>query len=206
MDNHSDKIDLFLTNQMTLEENNAFLNELKNDKDLREEALMTALLIKEMKNEQAKQDEEIVKEVKKRKNIKIVRRIFSVAAMLILVFGATWLWYRPSGTEVLFADYYTSYIMQGDSRGGDSDVEKELSTLFNQVGTEKDVSAVIDKLQKIYDSIDSEYEYSLFADDIAWYLALAYLKDDKPEKAKELLKPLAVNGHEKAVALIKEIK
>ena len=85
-------------------------------------------------------------------------------------------------------------------------LEEELAVLFNQVGTEKNLSIVIDKLQKIYDSIDSEYEYSLFTDDIAWYLALAYLKDGKPEKAKELLNQLASNGNEKAIAIIKELE
>lgn len=206
MDNHSDRIDLFLTEQMPPEENDAFLNDLKKDKGLREEALMTTLLIKEMKEEQAKQDEEIIKEVKKGRSIKIVRRLLSIAAMLVLVFGAAWFGDRPSGAEVLFAEYYTPYVIQGDSRGGESDVEKELTTLFKQVGTEKDVSTVIDKLQKIYDSIDSEYEYSLYADDITWYLALAYLKDDKPEKAKELLKPLTTNGDEKVKKLYKALK
>ena len=97
-------------------------------------------------------------------------------------------------------------LLQGESRGSDSEVEKELVMLFNQIGTGKDVSIVIDKLQKIYDSVDSEYEYSLYTDDIAWYLALAYLKVDKPEKSKELLKPLADNGNEEAKELYEALK
>jgi len=209
---NSERIDRFLREQMSPEENEAFLNDLRNDKDLREEAQMMALMIKEMKEGQARQSEKLTedvwaeeKKVKKAKTISMVRWPLSIAAMFILIFGATLLWNRQSDTDALFTEYYSSYTLQGESRGGDSEVEKELAVLFNQVGTEEDISTVIDKLQKIYDSVESEYEYSLYVDDIAWYLALAYLKDDKPEKAKELLKPLAANGHEKAIALIAEI-
>ncbi len=210
---NSERIERFLREQMSPEENDAFLNDLKNDKDLREEAQMMALMIKEMKEEQIKQSEKITEDVlaeekqaKKARIISMVRWPLSIAAMFILIFGATLLWNRQSDTDALFTEYYSSYTLQGESRGGDSEVEKELAVLFNQVGTEKDISTVIDKLQKIYDSVDSEYEYSLYADDIAWYLALAYLKVDKPEKSKELLKPLAENGNDLAIKLLNAIE
>ena len=104
--------------------------------------------------------------------------------------------------------HYSPYTLQGDSRGNDSDVEIKLSVLFNQVGTEKEIiSPVIEKLQKIHDSIDSEYEYSLYADAITRYLAaLAYLKDHNLDKARKLLKPLADNGDEEAITLLKAIE
>ncbi len=213
MANNIDRIDNYLADQMTPEENDAFLNDLRNDKDLREDAQMMALMIKEMKEEQAKQDSEVIEEVlasqqqdKKAKTISMIRWSLSIAAMFILIFGATLLWSRQSDSDSLFSEYYTPYTMQGESRGSDSDVEKELATLFNQVGTADDITPVINQLQKIYDSIDSEYEYSLYADDITWYLALAYLKADNPEKAKELLEPLADKEYEKAVLLREEIE
>ena len=210
---NSERIEKFLREQMSPEENDAFLNDLKNDKDLREEAQMMALMIKEMKEEQIKQSEKLTEDVlaeekqaKKARIISMVRWPLSIAALFILIFGATLLWNRQSDTDALFTEYYSSYTLQGESRGGDSEVEKELAVLFNQVGTEKDISTVIDKLQKIYDSVDSEYEYSLYTDDIAWYLALAYLKVDKPEKSKELLKPLAENGNDLAIKLLNAIE
>lgn len=213
MANNNDRIDNYLADQMTPEENDAFLNDLRNDKDLREDAQMMALMIKEMKEEQAKQDSEVIEEVlhsqkqdKKAKTISMIRWSLSIAAMFILIFGATLLWSRQSDSDALFSEYYTPYTMQGDSRGGDSDVEKKLATLFNQVGTADDITPIINQLQKIHDSIDSEYEYSLYADDITWYLALAYLKADNPEKAKELLEPLADKEYEKAVLLREEIE
>lgn len=212
MANNNDRIDNYLTDQMTPEGNEAFLNDIRNDKDLREEAQMMALMIKEMKEELAQQDSEVIGEVlaskeqgKKAKTISMIRWSLSIAAMFILIFGTTLLWNRQSDSDTIFSEYYTPYTMQGESRGGDSEVEKELATLFNQVGSADDITPVINQLQKIYDSIDSEYEYSLYADDITWYLALAYLKADSPEKAKALLKPLADNGKKEASELIKKI-
>lgn len=204
MANNNDRIDNYLADQMTPEENDDFLNDLRNDKDLREEAQMMALMIKEMKEEQAQQDSEVIGEVlaskerdKKAKTISIIRWSLSIAAMFILIFGATLLWNRQSDSDTLFSEYYTPYTMQGESRGGDSDVEKELATLFNQIGTADDITPVINQLQKIHDSIDSEYEYSLYADDITWYLALAYIKDKNIDKARSLLKQLTEEGDEK---------
>ena len=219
MANNNDRIDNYLADQMTPEENDAFLNDLRNDKDLREDAQMMALMIKEMKEEQAKQDSEVIEEVllsqkqdKKAKTISMVRWALSIAAMFFLIWGAVTIWNKQSDADVLYAQadiifeqHYSSYTLQGDSRGNDSDVERKLSALFNQVGTEKDVSPVIEKLQKIHDSIDSEYEYSLYADAITRYLALAYLKNHKLDKAKELLKPLADNGDEDAIKLFNAI-
>lgn len=216
---NSERIERYLREQMSPEENDAFLNDLSSDKDLREEAQIMALMIKEMKEEQARQSERLTEavlndrdSVRKAKTISIVRWSLSIAAMFILIFGAVTLWNKQSDTDVLYAQadiifeqHYSPYTLQGDSRGGDSDVEKELSVLFNLVGTEKDISPVIEKLQKIHDSIDSEYEYSLYADEITRYLALAYLKDHNIEEAKELLKPLADNGDEEAKLLLKDL-
>ena len=214
---NSERIERYLREQMSPEENDAFLNDLQNDKELREEAQMMALMIQEMKEERARQDAETTEKALAANNLvkkltAMIRKLrwpLSIAAMFILIFGVALLWNnKQSDTEALFNEYYTPYPAQGTPRspfGTDSEVKEKLVTLFNQVGTAEDISPVIKELQAIYDSIDSEYEYSLYADDIAWYLALAYLKDDKPEKAKELLKPLADNGNEKAKKLMEKI-
>ena len=213
---NSERIERYLREQMSPEENDAFLNDLKNDKDLRDEAQMIALMIKEMKEEQARQSEKLTENVLKEvrpaaaKTISIVRWSLSIAAMFILIFGAITLWNKQSDTDVLYAQadnifeqHYLPYTLQGDSRGGDSDVEKELALLFNQVGTEKDVSPIIEKLQKIHDS--SEYKYRQYSNLIVQYLALAYIKDHNLDKAKELLKPLVDKGDEKAILLQKAL-
>ena len=212
---NSERIERYLREQMTPEENEAFLNDLKSDKELREEAQMMALLIKEMKEEQAKQDEAIANEIlaskekSTAKTIRLVKLIGSIAAMFILIFGAASLWNRHSDTEALFERYYETYDMSLARGGNDETIKKELAELYNKVGIEKDITPIIARLQTIYDGIQSNSDdyadYSYYENDIAWYLALAYIKDHELDKAKELLKPLADNGDTEARKLIKEL-
>lgn len=213
MVDNSERIDKFLRKQMTPEENNNFLNDLKNDAQLRKEAQMTALMIQELQERQAKEDSEIIEDIlkskKKAKTIRMVRWTLSIAAMFILLFGATTLWNRPSNTEVLFNEYYTPFVYQPDRSGGDETIKKELAELYNKVGTEKNITPIIARLQTIYDGIQSNSDdyadYSYYENDIAWYLALAYIKDNNLDKAKELLIPLADHDNTIAKKLIKVI-
>ena len=214
MVDNSERIDKFLRKQMTPEENTIFLNDLKNDAQLRKEAQMTALMIQELQERQAKEDSEIIEDVlkskKKAKTIRMVRWTLSIAAMFILLFGATTLWNRPSNTEVLFNEYYTPFVYQPDRSGGDETIKKELAELYNKVGTENDITPIIARLQTIYDGIQSNSEdyadYSYYENDIAWYLALAYIKDNNLNKAKELLRPLVDNNDAEAIKLMAEIE
>ena len=56
---NSERIERFLRDQMSPEENQTFLEDLKSNKKLLEEAQMMALLIKGMKEEQAKEEAEM---------------------------------------------------------------------------------------------------------------------------------------------------
>ena len=201
------RLEKYLREQMTPEENEEFLNDLRNDKELCEEMQTTVLMIKTLKEDQAKQDAEIIEEVlaskKKAKIITIVRRTLSIAAIFILIFGVTTLWNRQSDTDALFEQYYVS---PSSPRGGDEDaIKQELTNLFIKIRTEKDITPIIDRLQTIHDNIvadNEEYdEYKYSQNTINWYLALAYLKDHNLYKAKELLKPLADNGDKEAITL-----
>ena len=213
---NSERIERFLREQMSPEENDAFLNDLKNDKDLREEAQMMALMIKEMKEEQIKQSEKLTEDVlaeekqaKKARIISMVRWPLSIAAMFILIFGATLLWNRQSDSEILFNEYYQPYVVQGERGGDDDAIKEELANLYNKVGTENDVTPIITRLLTIYDNILSnnvDYaEYIYYEKDIVKYLALAYIKNNDLDKAKRLLKPYAEDGDDEAAEIIKAI-
>ena len=212
MTDNSERIDKFLHEQMTPEENEAFLKDLRTDKELRDEAQVMALLIKAMREEQVKQDAEIIDEVlaskRKARIIRMVKWGASIAAMLVIVFGGVHI-YKINQINHLFKEYYSAYDVSLARGGDDEAIKEELAILYNKVGTEKDVTPIIARLQTIYDNIQSNNEYYLdygyYENDIAWYLALAYIKDHKLDKAKELLKPLAEDGVTEAEELLKKL-
>jgi hypothetical protein len=211
---NSERIERYLREQMTPEENESFLNDLRNDKELREEAQMMALLVKDMKEEQAKQDEIIKQEILTSKGdytsktIRLTKWISSIAAMFILLFGANQ-WYTSYKIDKVFDAYYTPYDAFMARGGDDEAIKQELAELYNKVGTEKDVTHVITRLQTIYDGIQSasdDYaDYTYYENDIAWHLALAYIKDHNLDKAKELLTPLADKDNPEAEDLLNKI-
>ena len=216
MVDNSDRIDKFLRKQMTPEENKLFLDDLKNNAELRKEAQMTALMIQELQERQAKEDAEIIEDVllSKRKAkarfIKIrVKWALSLAAMFVLLFGAYIFLNLQPNTNSLFDKYYTEVDVTSQRGGDDEALKQELAELYNKVGTEKDVTSTITRLQTIYDGIQSasdDYaDYTYYENDIAWYLALAYIKDHNLDKAEELLKPLADNDVSDAKRLLKDM-
>ena len=218
---NSERIDRFFREQMSLEERNAILEDLKNDKELREEAQITALLIQELKEERSKQEQEIAQEIRREKSFIASRRVIywvgSIAALFVLFFGSV-RFYQMRQMDNLYGEYYVlapDYEQaSGNSRSAndDEEVKTQLADLFNQVGTTEDVTPTIQKLQSICDSIDSEYEYSRYANDIRWYLALAYLKDHQKDKSIELLRIIVRNNpdfdveQKKAKDLLKELE
>ena len=142
------------------------------------------------------------------KTIRLVKWIGSIAAMFIILFGANQ-WYTSYKIDKIYDAYYTPYDASLARGGDDEAIKKELAELYNKVGTEKNVTSVISRLQTIYDGIQSasdDYaDYTYYENDIAWYLALAYIKDHNLDKAKELLKPLADNGDKDAIKLLNAI-
>lgn len=216
MVDNSERIDKFLKKQLSQEDNERFLDDIRNDDDLRKEAQITALMIQELQERQAKDDAPIIEDVlasKKKTKIIRLRWSLSIAAMFILIFGATLLWNRQSDTDKLFNECYIPYDVQGvqgEPRGEeDLAIKEELISLYNKVGTEDDVTPIINRLQTIYDNILSnnvDYtEYSYDEKNIVLYLALAYIKNDDLDKAQSLLRPYAEGGDDEANRIIKAI-
>lgn len=198
---NSERIERFLREEMTPEENEAFLSDLQTDSAQREQAQRMALMIEELREQQALHDAAIIEEVvamrdakRKAKIVKMVKWGSAVAAMLIVVVGL----YlnnaiRSDGQDyIALAEKYYIEAPLPIVRSGETEADKELETLFRQVGEEDDVHAVAHRLQYIYDHLDEEYAYTANGNDvrIAWHLALAYLKDGIPDKAIPLLQAI----------------
>ena len=87
--------------------------------------------------------------------------------------------------------YYTEYDVSDISRGDvDSATVANLYDLFTQIQGNRNVSNVIRELEPIYKSLDDNFTYNAYANDISWNLALAYIKNDQTDKAIPILEKL----------------
>lgn len=218
---HSERIERFLRNQMTPEENEAFLQDMNQDESLRKEAQLTALMIHDLQERQEKRDAEIMDEVvaakKKARIVRMARWVAAVAAVFVLVVGV-YLYqakfaHEDDGSRYLaLAEQYYDQTPKSVFRGGNLDVEHELDSLFVQVRKSKDMTATIERLQTFCKNVDAEYAYHVNGNDvrIKWFLALAYLKDNQKDKAVQLLRVIVKDDKgtdlkEQAEKLLKEI-
>lgn len=198
---NSERIDRFLKEQMTAEENKAFLHDLEIDEELRKEAQLTALMLQELQERQNKRDAEIIDEVTKAKGnhrkartARLAMWIGSVAAMMILIFSI-YLYLPRQNHEneyTTLANKYYSETPIPNFKSGITDADRELDELFRQVGTADNLAPTINRLETIYGNLDAEYAYQANGNDIriVWHLALAYLKVNKVNKAIPLLRTI----------------
>ena len=114
--------------------------------------------------------------------------------------------------DAAVSPYYTEYDMSDVSRGDlDSATISHLYDLFIQIQESRSVSDIIKELEPIYNSLDNDFTYNAYANDIAWNLALAYVKDDQINKAITILQKIKADNpdtpiYNKADELIKKLQ
>lgn len=134
------------------------------------------------------------------------------AAAVCVIFFSIFKAQRYRTLEGTISPYYAQYDISDISRGdADSVTVAHLYSLFNQIQTQRNVTNVIKELESIYTSLDSDYTYHPYANDIAWNLALAYVKDDQIDKAIPVLEKLKEDNPDtliylKADELLKKLK
>jgi hypothetical protein len=79
------------------------------------------------------------------------------------------------------------------------------------VKTGQNLPDAVDKLEKAYVEIDNNFTYTQFANNISWYYAIALIKTDKNDKAKQVLKKIILDNQDMPIAkrakeLMKELK
>ena len=206
-----ERIDKYIRGIMTDEEESAFKNEIKADPELRSHVLATLSLIKGIREQDAAKEKEIIQSNNPNKARTLLWWACSIASVFAIFFG-----YqkdkRFNELSDILSPYYAEYSMSDYARGDiDSVSVAHLYTLFNQIKDQRSMSNIIKELEPIFASLDSDFTYSAYANDIAWNLALAYIKDDKTDKAIPVLEKLVENNPEtpialKAKKLLKEIK
>ena len=200
------RIDSFIRGTMTAEEEAAFKQEIKADPELRSQVLATVSLIKGIREQDAEKEQSIIqKSISKNKARTIMLWACSIAAVFVVFFGYQ-KYKRTNELSALVSPYYMEYSMSDASRGDvDSATVAHLYTLFNNVHAQRNVNDIIEELEPIYAKLDSDFTYSVYANDIALNLALAYIKDDQIYKAIPILRkleqdnpdtPIAAKAHE----------
>ena len=206
-----ERIEAFIRGTMTAEEEAAFKQEIKEDPELRSQVLATVSLIKGIREQDAKEESKLIHKSTKNKVRSIMLWACSIAAMFIIFFGV----YNEKkyrDLSAIVSPYYSEYSMSDYTRGDmDSTTIVHLYTLFNNIQSQRRMSSIIKELEPIYASLDTDFTYYPWANDIAWNLALAYVKDDQIDKAIHLLEKIKQNNpdtpsYNKTDELIKNLR
>lgn len=195
-----DRIDAFARGMMTEEEESAFKLEIKANPDLRAQVLATLSLIKGIRTQEAKKERVLIQNNTKDKVRTLLWWATSIAAVFAIFFGYT-KDKRYNELSDIVSPYYSEYSMSDYSRGDvDSVTVVHLYTLFNGIKKQRNMSKIIEELEPIYATLDSDVTYSFYANDIAMNLALAYIKDDQVDKAIPVLDKLVKDNPDTPIA------
>lgn len=224
MDGIDERIEAFLRGTMSKEEELAFKQEIRQNPALRNRAFAMASLIKGLQDKNAMREETIIKENTAKSRIRpILWWACSIAAVFAIFFGikaflqedvvtSALTGHQYAQLEEIVSPYYNQYDMTNISRGDvDSATVAHLYTIFSQIPENRNMSGIIKELEPIYRSLDEDFTYHPWANDIAWNLALAYVKDDQINKAILILEKIKQDNpdtplYNKADDLIKKLQ
>ena len=212
IDGIDERIEAFLRGEMNAEEEAIFKQEIRQNPELRSRAMAMTSLIKGLQDKNSAKEATIIKENTTKSRVRpLLYWACSVAAVFAIVFGV-YKDHRYRMLDAAVSPYYTEFDMSDVSRGDlDSATIAHLYGLFTQIQENRSVSDIIKELEPIYNSFDADFTFSAFANDIAWNLALAYVKDDQIDKAISILQKLKADNpdtpiYNKADELIKKLQ
>ena len=199
---NDERISRFLQGKMDTDEEAAFMEEMKNNDDLRNQAIAQARLVKGMKqvDEELKDafrqaDEQTIKRIAKEAsessvNKKSSARWLAIAASIVFIVFVGFKSYDYYDTTSLGKEYANTFPTTSIIRGEtNTAVETELSTLFNNVAECKDLDDTTSRLSTLWElsKQDTYNDYTDFAPYIGWNLAIGYLENYEKTKAKDVL-------------------
>ena len=225
-----ERINRFLRGEMSSEEETTFMDELKSNDVLRNKAVVAARMAKAMKTVGEEEDslvkealltsddhdiEMIVKNVTRKRSKLLTLRIISVAASILILVISGWHYYDYQVTTELGNEYEMMFESSSFVRGVDTgSVAKELNSLFAKVKSGDDSDNTIKRLSLLWviSTMETYNDYTDYAPQIGWNLAIAYLKDNDKDNAMAVLTKLegiAEDGtaiKNKCIELINKLK
>ena len=212
MDGMDERIEAFLRGEMSAEEEATFKQEIRQNPELRNRAMAMTSLVKGLHDQNSFKEANVIKENTAKSKVRpLLLWACSIAAVFAIFFGI-YKDHRYRMLDATVSPYYTEYDMSDISRGDvDSATIAHLYDLFTQIQKSRSVSDIIKKLEPIYNSLDNDFTYNAYANDIAWNLALAYVKDDQIDEAITILQKIKADNpdtpiYNKADKLIKKLK
>lgn len=199
---NDERISRYMKGVMNADEESAFMEELKNNEELRNQAIAQARLVKGMKqvDEELKDafreaDEQTIRRITNKAvgNKKHSARWLAIAASIVFIVFVGFKSYDYYDTTRLGREYAntfpTSTIIRGETN---ADVDAELTTLFNNVAEGKDLDNTTSRLKTLWDlsKQESYNDYTDYSPYIGWNLAIGYLENYEKAKAKEILKEM----------------
>ena len=225
-----ERINSFLRGEMSSEEETMFMDELKSNDVLRNKAVVAARMAKAIKTVGEEKDslvkealltsndhdiEMIVKNVTRKRSKLLTLRIISVAASILILVISGWHYYDYRVTTGLGNEYEMMFEPSSFVRGVDTgSVEKELNSLFAKVKSGDESDNTIKRLSLLWElsTMETYNDYTDYAPQIGWNLAIAYLKDNDKDNAMTVLTKLegmAEDGtaiKNKCIELINKLK
>lgn len=196
-----DRIDAFIRGLMTEEEELVFKQEIQADPELRAQVMATISMIRGIREQGSAHDKAIISKYDNSRVRSILAWACSIAAVIAIFFGYS-KDKRFNELSGIVSPYYSEYSMSEYYRGDvDSATVAHLYTLFNNIKEQRNVTKVIEELEPIYASLDKSFTYNAYANDIAWNLALAYIKNDQTDKAINILKKLEADNPDTPIAV-----
>ena len=199
---NDERISRFMQGLMEADEEDAFQIELKNNEELRNQAIAQARLVKGMKqvDEELKEmfqrtDEQTIRNIANRVTARKNRstRWLAIAASVVFIVFVGFKSYDYYDTTNLGKEYAnafpTSSIVRGESN---VDVESELKVLFDNVAQNRDSDNTTSRLKTLWElsKQESYNDYTDYSPYIGWNLAIGYLENYEKAKAKEILKEM----------------
>ena len=199
---NDERISRFMQGLMEADEEDAFQIELKNNEELRNQAIAQARLVKGMKqvDDELKEmfqrtDEQTIRNIANRVTARKNRstRWLAIAASVVFIVFVGFKSYDYYDTTNLGKEYAnafpTSSIVRGESN---TDVESELKALFDNVAQNRDLDYTTSRLKTLWElsKQESYNDYTDYSPYIGWSLAIGYLENYEKAKAKEILKEM----------------
>lgn len=221
---NDEQISRFMQGMMESEEEAAFMEEMKNNEDLRNQAIAQARLVKGMKqvDEELKEmfqrtDEQTIRNIANRVTARKNRstRWLAIAASVVFIVFVGFKSYDFYDTTNLGKEYANAFPTSSIVRGElNTDVESELKALFDNVAQNKDLDNTTSRLKTLWElSKQKSYnDYTDYSPYIGWNLAIGYLENYEKADAKAVLEemvemyPEGTSVGDKVVQLLYKMK